>query len=316
MQPWALTVGAEAAGQRLDRLLASRWPRDGSRAAWQQRIAAGVVRINGVVVRRCHQPVRLGDRIVAEPAPPAPSGLTPEAIPLAVIYEDEALLVVDKPAGLVVHPAPGHRGGTLVNALLAHTDRLAISGDPQRPGIVHRLDRETSGLLLVAKSDTALRALSRQFHDRTVERRYLAVVRGRLEPTRGEIRLPIGRSRMDRQKMGVRWESRRDAITRYRVREHLRQATVVELQPVTGRTHQLRVHLAYLGHPILGDRAYGGTASSWMIKRQLLHAMTLGFRHPVTGQPMVVRAPVPEEMIQAIERLGGSSESLRRGGGG
>ncbi len=307
MPSWTLTIDPSLAGQRLDQLLAAQQPDAGSRSAWQRSIAAGLVRVNSVVVRSSHYRIKVGDQVAAQPMIPSASALAAEDIPLTVVYEDDALLVVNKPAGLVVHPAPGHPSGTLVNALLHYTQQLSSVGGAERPGIVHRLDRDTSGLLLVAKTEGAHRLLAKQFHDRTVHRMYLAVVKGRMQQERGDIHLPVGRSRMDRQKMGVRWEIAREAITQYQVRQFLDGATLVALYPITGRTHQLRVHMAYLGHPILGDQSYGGGASSLGIHRQMLHAMSLGFVHPVTGRTLEVQAPLPDEMLQAIERLGGSS---------
>jgi len=235
--------------------------------------------------------------------------LVPEAIPLTIVYEDSFLLVVDKPAGLVVHPAPGHPGGTLVNALLAHCPELASSGD-RRPGIVHRLDRDTSGLILVAKSEKVRRALQRQFQDRQVHKAYLALLEGLLQPSMGRIEAPLGRDPHHRQRMAV-MPGGREAVTKYQVLELFTHPvgpvagdyTLVEAEPLTGRTHQIRVHFASIGHPVVGDPVYGRRKRRLPVPRQFLHAHLLGFDHPVTSEHLELEAPLPADLAALLELL-------------
>jgi 23S rRNA pseudouridine1911/1915/1917 synthase len=251
-----------------------------------------------------------GDRVRFEPTPPEPDpGAEPEDIPLRVLFEDEHLVVVDKPPGLCVHPSPGHRAGTLVNALLYHVSSLAGVGGRLRPGIVHRLDKDTSGLLVATKSDAAHEGLARQFHAHIVERRYLALVRGAIA-AQGVQRTLYGRDPRHRLRFSARVRVGKTAVTHWRVVERLRGAALIEARLETGRTHQVRVHLADLGHPVLGDRLYGGlggderlAAVGRELGRQALHAATLGFLHPVTGARMSFASPIPEDMRRAIDRL-------------
>jgi 23S rRNA pseudouridine1911/1915/1917 synthase len=288
---------------RLDRYLAEQIAAL-SRSAAQRLIQEGQVTVNGEPAKASYQ-VRPGDLVVARLPAEEAAGLTAESIRLSVVYEDEALLAVDKPAGMVVHPAPGHGGGTLVNALLAHCPELAGSGD-DRPGIVHRLDRDTSGLILVAKSDPVRRALQRQFQDRQVRKTYLALLEGSLQPAWGRIEAPIGRDPHHRQRMAV-LPGGREAVTEYHVLELYARAageyTLVEAQPRTGRTHQIRVHLASIGHPVVGDRVYGRRRSPLPVPRQFLHAWRLGFEHPLTGQHLELEAPLPADLAAVLELL-------------
>ncbi len=229
--------------------------------------------------------------------PPRSLELEPESIPLNIVYEDDDLLVVDKPAGLAVHPAPGHSRHTLVNALLAHCVDLSGVGGVLRPGIVHRLDKDTSGLLLVAKNDRTHASLSRQLKERTVQKRYLALVRGRLEQPEGVIEGAVGRDPRNRKRMAI-VEGGRPARTAYKVREYLDGMTLVEVAPSTGRTHQIRVHFAAAGHPIVGDALYG--KPSGLVGRQFLHAYRLAFEHPRNGRRMEFEAPLPEDLTEAL----------------
>jgi 23S rRNA pseudouridine1911/1915/1917 synthase len=233
---------------------------------------------------------------VAEDARPAA-----ESIPLRVIYEDEDVIVVDKPAGLTVHPAPGHPSGTLVNALLAMAPELAEGREMMRPGIVHRLDKDTSGLLVVAKSERARASLIHQLKEREVHKTYVALVRGVPDPAQGTIEAPVGRHPRNRKKMAV-VASGRDAETRYRVREVLDSFALLEVEPVTGRTHQVRVHLAAIGHPVVGDGVYG--RSSPLVARQFLHAWRLAFELPSSGRLVEFESPLPADLRAALRSLG------------
>lgn len=301
-----LRVPAEAAGARLDRYLA-----DASgltRARVQALIAAGHVRVGGTL-RKASALLRGAEEITLTLPPPAPSALQPEPIPLEILYEDRDLLVLNKPAGLVVHPAAGHRSGTLVNALLHRYPRLQGIGGVGRPGLVHRLDRDTSGCLVVAKTAAAHEALSRQFKARQITKTYLAVVRGRVRQRGGRITAPIGRDLRDRKKMGIRTARGREAVTAFRVVRESPGATLLEVSPETGRTHQIRVHLASLGHPVVGDALYGGrrerggraAGAGPAAARQLLHAWRLAFAHPRTGEAVVVEAPPPADLRPYLE---------------
>ncbi|HEY7473104.1 MAG TPA: RluA family pseudouridine synthase, partial [Gemmatimonadota bacterium] len=247
-------VRAAKAGDRIDRALAGLVPL--SRTRIRRAIEAGGVRVDGVTVRRASEPVEAGSEIVVEIEPKAESTLDPADIPLTILWEDEDCLVVDKPAGLVVHPGPGHPGETLVNALLHHRPEVAGVGDERKAGLVHRLDRDTSGCLLVAKNDAAHRALSDQFAARTVEKRYWAFAWGHLRGTEGVFDAPIGRSTRDRQQMSSRTRRGRRAVTRWRVVETYVVGQWLEVELETGRTHQIRVHLAEAGHPVIGDARY------------------------------------------------------------
>lgn len=278
---------------RLDRWLASCWP-EFSRARWQRAIASGLVTINGVPARPS-EAVRTGDRVEAVPPPPADAaaGALPEPIPLDIIYEDASLLCINKPPGLVVHPAAGHWQGTLVNAILHHGAALSAGSHPLRPGIVHRLDKDTSGCILVAKTDEAHLALARQFADRTAQKTYLAIVRGKPRAAAGVITGALARHPVHRQQMTVtRRHGAREAETIWRLISSTGRLSLLECRPKTGRTHQIRVHLKHLGHPVAGDRVYGGGAD---FPRQLLHAWKISVIHPATGEPLDFEAPVPDD---------------------
>ncbi|MEO5657515.1 MAG: RluA family pseudouridine synthase [Nitrospiria bacterium] len=298
-----LTVTAGEAPERIDRFL-TRQGIPVSRVRIQRGLTDGMIDVNGRQVKPSYL-IRPGDRIVIH-RPPAPRRLelSPEPIPLSVLYEDEDLLVLDKPAGLVVHPAPGHHSGTLVHALLHHCRDLAGIGGRERPGIVHRLDKDTSGLLVVAKHDLAHTGLMKQFKVHSISRRYLALVAGDVRPRRGTVDLAIGRDLRDRKKISSRSAKPRSAVSHYGVVERFGTVTLVGVTLETGRTHQIRVHLAHLGYPVLGDTVYGGrrahSPAEVAITRQMLHAHELGFVHPVTGRPMVFTAPLPDDMEAAL----------------
>ena len=242
--------------------------------------------------------IKTGDRIVLIIYPPSTSGIKAESIPLKIIYEDEAMLAVDKPAGMVVHPAPGHAKGTLVNALLNHCSNLPGIGGVERPGIVHRLDKDTSGVVLIAKNEIAHRVLANQFKNRKVKKTYLALVRGIVKSASGVIETSIGRHKTNRKKMTATMDQGRQAETRYEVIETLGHFSYLRLFPKTGRTHQIRVHLASIHHPVLGDSLYGGNIAEPYLKipRQALHAYRVEINHPLNKQPLVFEAPVPPDI--------------------
>ena len=286
-------------GRRLDVVVAAHVP-SLSRSRIAQLAAEGRVRVD----ERPRKPafrVRRGQAVEITVPPPAPSGVRPEAIPLEIVLEDADLLVVNKPAGLTVHPAPGHPSGTLVNALLSAVHDLAGIGGELRPGIVHRLDKDTSGLLVVAKTDAAHRALAAQFKAHTAQRTYLAVARGRVRRDEGTITAALGRHPVRRTRIAVVPRGRH-AVTHYTVLERFRDATLLSCRLETGRTHQIRVHLAHAGHPLLGDPVYG-RARAPEIARQALHAARLEFAHPRTGRRVTCTAPVPDDIARLLARL-------------
>ncbi len=308
----------EIGGARLDRYIAEHLP-ELSRAAVQRLIDDGFVFVNGVA-RKASYRVRVGETITLTIPPPEPAIPRAEKIPLDILYEDDDLIVINKPAGMVVHPAAGHREGTLVNALLAHCPHLNIGGE-ERPGIVHRLDRETSGILVVAKNDVALRAVQAQFKARRVHKIYLALVEGIVKPPHGKIDAPIGRDPKHRQKMAViplpSLDSRdasplhstpaaraHQAVTVYHTRANLGAYTLLEVEPQTGRTHQVRVHLAFLGFPVVGDTVYGKKKNALGLTRQFLHAWKITFTLPRDGRTVSFTASLPDELREALHRLG------------
>jgi 23S rRNA pseudouridine1911/1915/1917 synthase len=304
-----ITVEKSLPGRRLDTFLRSRFP-DTSRSALQRLIEEGNVRVDGRTVRPTHSP-RAGEQIEVHWPEAKPAVAQPEEIPLAILYEDEHLLVLDKPPGSVVHPAAGHEEHTLVNALLHHcAGQLSGIGGVARPGIVHRLDKETSGCLVVAKTDPVHLALSAQFASRKVEKIYHALVCGEMLRDRGEIRAEIARHPTHRKRMAVRDGSGREARTSYRVRERLGGATLVEVLLHTGRTHQIRVHFHHIGYPIVGDLTYGrrqnarlAELSGYAAPRHMLHARALSFIHPHSGQWVSFESPWPEDFEDALAAL-------------
>ncbi|HXH22601.1 MAG TPA: RluA family pseudouridine synthase [Dehalococcoidia bacterium] len=297
-------VTADRPGERLD-VLVSR-AAGLSRAQARRLIERGFVREAGRQRTKPGEKLRGGEVFEVTVPPPASATPQPEAIPLRIVYEDAHLLVVDKPAGMPVHPGPGHSGQTLVNALLAHCPDLPGIGGVQRPGIVHRLDKDTSGLIIVAKDDAAHRGLTRQLKEREVKKTYLALVVGDLWPPEAMIDAPIGRDPNNRRRMmvraaGSRAAGAREAQTLYRVRERFDGYTLVEASPITGRTHQIRVHMASIGHPVAGDPVYG--KPSKLVGRQFLHAWRLEFRHPVTRAPLSFEAPLADDLEAALDQL-------------
>ncbi len=297
----AHVVANEAAGQRLDRFLRQEIS-EHSRAFLQKLIEAGHVVVNGGTVKASYK-VRAGDKVRVEVPPPRALETLAEDIALDVLFEDSDLVVVNKPAGLVVHPAAGNREHTLVNALLHHCrGELAGIGGVERPGIVHRLDKGTSGCIVVAKTDFAHKALVVQFKSREVKKIYRAVCWGKLARPSGRIETIIGRSERDRKKMSARTSRGRPAVTDYRVLKQFADFALVELHIHTGRTHQIRVHMAHIGHPVLGDATYGrAQQTNISVARPLLHAYKLGFTHPRSQKFMEFTAPVPEDMLKVCE---------------
>ena len=291
-------VSKDDAQLRLDRFLAKQLP-DYSRSRLQQLIRTGFVLLNGATTRP-RQLVRSGDKVELTEPPLEKIESQPEPIPLEILFEDNDLIVINKPAGLVVHPGAGHRQHTLVNALLSHCTTLSGIGGKERPGIVHRLDKETSGCLVVAKNDEAHRELSRQFAERVVEKTYLALVAGKLRKRSGVIEEKIGRHPVHRQRMSVCSSRGRPAKTEYRVVRSGNQASLVECRLHSGRTHQVRVHLHHLGHPVLGDKVYA-TRAAKDFPRQMLHAWKLGFRHPGTGDWKSLEASLPDDFATAVK---------------
>jgi 23S rRNA pseudouridine1911/1915/1917 synthase len=295
-----LRVPDTAAGERLDRFLA-RVPEVGSRTAAERLLRDGAVRVDGEVRPKSAR-LAGGEELEFEPPPPPLGALTPAAMPLAVPYADEHLLVVDKPAGVVVHPAPGHSEGTLVHALLAWD---AEGGDePERPGIVHRLDRDTSGLLVVARSAEAHRRLQELVQARRLTREYLALVVGRPRSRRGTIEAPIGRDRNDPLRHSLDSDSPRAAVTHFEVAELFERHALLRVTLETGRTHQIRVHLGAIDLPVAGDAVYG-RAGELGLERQFLHAERLAFSHPFTGAVVDVRSPLPSDLEGALATLRG-----------
>ena len=313
-----IDVPAGTSAIRLDKYLAGLEDLDLSRSFIQQIITDGLILVNGQSANKSFK-IKGGEKIELTIPEPEKPDLTPEDIPLDIVYEDKYLAVVNKPVGLVVHPAPGNPGHTLVNALLYRFGQISGDAGDIRPGIIHRLDKNTSGLLLVAKDDSTARKLRQQMADRQITKIYQAIVCGHMPNDADTIDLPIGRSMKDRKKMTVTHVASREAITRYKVLERFRFVDLVEAQLVTGRTHQLRVHFAHLNHPVLGDPDYGGRMK-WvggidpslrisavslldMIDRQALHALRIEFIHPATGKKIEVTCDLAEDMAQLLEVL-------------
>lgn len=298
-QNMEFSVSGEDSGGRLDRYLAMRLHGKCSRTAVRGLIDSGRVRIGGKEVKPRYA-VKEGDVINVEIPPEEGQAPEPEDIPLKVLYEDESLLVLDKPHGMVVHPGAGNGKGTVVNALLGHCGRLPDTGDPVRPGIVHRLDKDTSGVMVAAKNTNAIRSLSGQFKERTIKKEYLAVVTGKVEMDNGEITAPVSRQVLDRKKMSAGFPEGKNARTVYHVIERFEKFTLLRLDLHTGRTHQIRAHMRYLGNPVAGDTLYGGGSRP---ERQALHAEKLAFTHPETGERMEFVSPLPGDIKAFIEEI-------------
>ena len=293
------TFRAEAAdaGRRLDVALAERLRL--SRAAAQRLIAAGLVLVEGSPARK-RQILHAGETVAWRAAPPAAQAASTAAVPLSLVYEDDWVLVVDKPAGVVVHPAPGHEHGTLADSLAAAGAR---GGDAWRPGIVHRLDKDTSGLLVVARREDAYRRLVAAMKRRLVQRTYVALLLGSLAQDEGTIDAPVGRHVRDRRRMALHSPAGKRAVTHFETLARAGAFTLVRVRLETGRTHQIRVHLEAIGHPVVGDERYHGTRESFVVPRLFLHAATLGFTHPVTGEELAFSSPLPDDLAGVLERL-------------
>lgn len=273
-----------------------------SRSFVQELIAQECVTVNGSV-KKANYKVRQGDKIKVQFPSPRESTAEPENIPLEILYEDEDLLVVNKPQGMVVHPAPGAWRGTLVNALLYHCHNLSGINGVLRPGIVHRIDKDTSGILVVAKNDIAHQGLAVQLKAHTMERKYLALVHGVVSEPSGTVDAPIGRDPLDRKRMAVVMQHAKLAVSHYTVLERFRETTYLEVHLETGRTHQIRVHMRYIKHPVLGDPVYGPQKNQFGLQGQMLHAAQLGFEHPRSGKWLRFDAPVPSRFAVLLERL-------------
>lgn len=284
---------------RLDKVLTEAF-KDYSRSQIQQWLKEEAVRTNGELAKANYK-VKAGDQIEITKPEPVELGLIAEDIPLEIIYEDQDLLVINKPQGMVVHPSAGHPTGTLVNALLYHVKDLSSINDVIRPGIVHRIDKDTSGLLMVAKNDKTHESLAKQLKDKTSTRRYLALVHGEIPHEKGTINAPIGRSKVNRKSQAV-IEGGKDAVTNFQVVEHFKDYTLIECQLETGRTHQIRVHLKYIGYPVAGDALYG-PKNTLPGNGQFLHAKILGFEHPTTGEQMLFEVPLPQLFEETLENL-------------
>lgn len=300
MHDYTFTIKKDGLKKRVDHYLVEVLPKNKvSRTYIKKLINGGDILLNDRIIKPHHQ-LNIGDIIkVHMPEAVPETGLKPENIPLDIIHEDEDILIVNKPAGMVVHPGAGVYGGTLANALLHYCRNLSELGGECRPGIVHRIDKGTSGLLIIAKNDPSHRELAGQFKDRQVKRTYIAIVRGVVELDNGKVELPIGRHPRSPKKMAVAFSRSKTAVTNYRVAKRLKDRTVLEINPDTGRTHQIRVHMAYLDHPLLGDAQYGRPDER--IDRQALHAGKIRFRHPRTNKIMEFEAPLPDDMKGLIK---------------
>jgi 23S rRNA pseudouridine1911/1915/1917 synthase len=297
---WIVGQGEE--GQRIDKVVADKLAGAASRTQVQAWIRDGHVTVNGKPVKANYK-VQIEDSVSVWVPPPQATDVAPENIPLDIVYEDSDVIVVNKPRGMVVHPAPGHSSGTLVNALLYHCRDLSGLNGIIRPGIVHRIDKDTSGLLMAAKNDHAHASLAAQLKEHSVTRKYVALVHGNLAHDAGTVDAPIGRDPKDRKLFAVTVRNGKRAITHFAVLERFGRFTLLELKLETGRTHQIRVHMKYIGHPLVGDPVYGGKTRGIGIEGQALHAAVLGFRHPRSGERLEFSAPLPEDMRNLLIQL-------------
>ncbi|MDF2815930.1 MAG: pseudouridine synthase [Paenibacillus sp.] len=296
-------IEQEHNGERIDKFVTESLDEETSRSQIQIWVKSGHVKVNGAAVKSNHK-LSVGDTVVLEVPEPVAKDIAAEPIPLDVVYEDSDLIVVNKVRGMVVHPAPGHTSGTLVNAFMHHCKDLSGINGELRPGIVHRIDKDTSGLLMAAKNDKAHISLAQQLKDHSVTRVYTAVVHGNVAHDHGTIDAPLGRDSADRKMFAVTNRNSKHAVTHFLVLERIGNFTVLQLKLETGRTHQIRVHLKFIGHPLVGDPVYGlrNRFDKWM-EGQALHAGSLGFRHPRTDEYMEFEAPLPDDMVKLLEVL-------------
>lgn len=302
METLEFNVDASANNIRIDRYLADQWP-EHSRSYIQKLLKEEQVLVNGRVIKANYK-TQSGDYIEFHIPDPEVLDILPENIPLDILYEDDYVLVVNKPKDMVVHPSAGHTSGTLVNAVMAHCgEHLSGINGVLRPGIVHRIDKDTTGALLICKDDVVHRDLAEQLKEHSIKRRYRAVVQGNLKEDEGTVNAPVGRHPTDRKKMAINHKNGKEAVTHYKVLERFGQATYIECRLETGRTHQIRVHMASLGHPLLGDTVYGSSKNPYHLQGQALHAMILGFVHPITGEYLEFEAPLPEYFSKLLEKL-------------
>jgi len=298
-------VEEERKGTRLDVVL-SLVVEEASRSHLQKLIDIGRVEVNGAIASSKKYKVKTGDAIKITIPEPVHLNVNPEDIPIEIVYEDEDVLVVDKPKGMVVHPAAGNYTGTLVNAILYHCRSLSSINGVIRPGIVHRIDKDTSGLLMIAKNDTAHRSLAEQLAAHSITRAYRAIVYHNFQQDEGTVNAPVGRDPKNRMKMAVTQLNSKEAVTHYKVLQRFGSFTYIEARLETGRTHQIRVHMAHINHPLLGDAVYGPKKMILGVETQMLHAKLLGFHHPKTGKYMEFESPLPQEFINVIKKLGGA----------
>mgnify|MGYP004489604675 FL=1 len=302
METLNFSITEENSNIRIDRYLAEQCP-DLSRSYIQKLVKDGAVFVNNRQIKANYK-VQPQDQVILTIPDMQVPDILPENIPLDILYEDQWLLVVNKPKDMVVHPSAGHMEGTLVNAVMAHCgEHLSGINGVLRPGIVHRIDKDTTGALLICKDDTVHRDLAEQLKVHSIKRRYRAIVQGNLKEDQGTVDAPIGRHPTDRKKMAVNYKNGKEAVTHYQVLERFGNATYIECRLETGRTHQIRVHMASLGHPLLGDTIYGSSKNPYHLQGQALHAMILGFVHPITREYLEFQAPLPEYFIKLLDKL-------------
>lgn len=302
MEKHCFTADIEHENQRIDRYLTEMLPEQ-SRSFFQKLIRDGFVMVNHIIVKVNYR-LKTGDVIEIDIPDAVPTEIVPENIPLDILYEDDDLLIVNKPKGMVVHPAVGHSTGTLVNAIMYHCqgNLSGINGEI-RPGIVHRIDKDTTGSLIICKNDEAHRNIAEQIKEHSVTRRYVGVVAGTFSEESGTVEGAIGRHPNDRKRMTINEKNGKPAVTHYRVLQTLKGASFMEFELETGRTHQIRVHMASISHPLLGDTVYGNSKNPYKLQGQALHARTIGFIHPTTGEYIEVSAPIPEYMTELVRKL-------------
>ncbi|MDD3168016.1 MAG: RluA family pseudouridine synthase [Eubacteriales bacterium] len=305
LNTYVFIVEEDRKGTRLDVVL-SLVIEEASRSHLQKLIDIGRVEVNGEIALSKKYKVKAGDLVKITIPEPVHLNVKPEDIPIDIVYEDEDILVVNKPKGMVVHPAAGNYTGTLVNAILYHCKSLSSINGVIRPGIVHRIDKDTSGLLMIAKNDSAHHSLAQQLASHTITRAYRAIVYHNFQEDTGTVNAPIGRDPKNRLKMAVTQLNSKDAVTHYKVLQRLGSFTYIEARLETGRTHQIRVHMAHINHPLLGDAVYGPKKKALGVETQMLHAKLLGFHHPKTGEYMEFDSPLPQEFINVMKKLGGT----------